>query len=106
MDPVKSTAAAAGNATRGGGASECGKTCFAAAKKLGMDRVAADSLACFMTHKGKLMSHYDCCDKAELLLGARGKLASCELWGGGASAAAQRLPGTAAGGGARARAPP
>ncbi|KAF6260471.1 hypothetical protein COO60DRAFT_1507020 [Scenedesmus sp. NREL 46B-D3] len=34
-------------------------------------------MACFVPYKGKRMSTYDCCDKAELLLGVMGPMANC-----------------------------
>jgi hypothetical protein len=43
--------------------SACAKQCFQQAKTLGFERVAGDSLACFMPYKGKKLSTYDCCDK-------------------------------------------
>ncbi|WIA29963.1 hypothetical protein OEZ86_000061 [Tetradesmus obliquus] len=57
--------------------SACAQQCFQQAKTLGFERVAGDSLACFMPYKGKRLSTYDCCDKAELLLGVMGPMANC-----------------------------
>jgi hypothetical protein len=48
--------------------SACAQQCFQQAKTLGFERVAGDSLACFMSYKGKKLSTYDCCDKVSKLM--------------------------------------
>jgi hypothetical protein len=48
--------------------SACAQQCFQQAKTLGFERVAGDSLACFMPYKGKKLSTYDCCDKVSRLV--------------------------------------
>lgn len=75
------SAAVGASSAKSAATSKCASTCHDAVKKLegGYQRLASDSLACFLPYQGgKTLGTADCCDRAELLLGKSGSLAECE----------------------------